>query len=231
MLTAEDTQKLEKAFRPQYEAACDEIMPARYRQVNPKTLQPSKLSRLPLEEQAKLYKEINERPLEGWAFFAPAGYSKTTVSWALFKHALRENLLRAIITGQSENIKRGGMDRPRLLTWTPCYCWHVVVPDWLKQIQQSWNENVAPPVVSSDKMAKARRDGFVPRLFLEEIDKCKEGSEWATNEFFLLLRALDEEKGQLVLDTNLTRQQFLNRFGETAYRRVKQLCNMREYGF
>ena len=46
-----------------------------------------------------------------------------------------------------------------------------------------------------------------------------------------LLRPIDGVKGQLVMDTNLTRQQFMNRFGETAYRRVKQLCNMREYGF
>jgi hypothetical protein len=102
----------------------------------------------------------------------------------------------------------------------------------LEKIQASWGDDRAcPPRLNFEQIAKAERDGFRPRVFLEEIDKIKEGSEWNTNKIFTLLNAVDKHKGQLVLDTNLSRQQFLDRFGEPIYRRVKENCNMWEYGF
>jgi hypothetical protein len=102
----------------------------------------------------------------------------------------------------------------------------------LAKIQASWGDDAAPkPRLSFDKIDKARRDGFVPRVFLEEIDKIKEGSEWNTNMIFTLVNAVDKHKGQLVIDTNLSKRQFMDRFGEAIYRRVKENCNMKEYGF
>jgi hypothetical protein len=236
--TPEEIQAVEEAKRMdqlkfEFANAWSALVPAKYQDVNPWKIQPSTKSRLPLEEQAKLYKDIQDHPLEGWAFFSPAGYSKTTCSWALFRYALQVNLKRAIWTGKSEYIRRGWGEGSVVHYWNPCYLYHEAVPEWIAKIQASWDENskVAPPALSFDKMEKARRDGFTPRVFLEEIDKIKEGSEWNTNQLFMLLNAVDKHKGQLVLDTNLSRRQFLDRFGEPIYRRVKENCNMREYGF
>lgn len=213
----------------QYRNAVAEI-PEKFRSVSEK-IQPSTKSRLPLEEQAKLYKEITQDKKwnEGWAFFAPAGYGKTTASWLLYKYALRENLARAIWTGQFEFVVN---ETRRALPFYPCYCWHIVLPEYLAQIQASWNdESVERPKLIFDKFAKAKEQGFRPRLFLEEIDKVKEGSEWANNILFTLFNAVDKHKAQLVFDTNLSKQQFINRFGEPITRRVKENCNVREWGF
>src|SRR4051794_33652217 len=80
----------------QYQNAVAEI-PEKFRSVN-QNIQPSPKSRLPLEEQAKLYTEIvqDKKWNEGWAFFSPAGFGKTTVSWLLYKYAIRQNLIHAL---------------------------------------------------------------------------------------------------------------------------------------
>ena len=221
--------ELKARLRREFDAAC-ELIPMKYRGITPSKLEANPKSHLPLAEQTKLYAEINAKPLEGWAFFAPAGFSKTTCSWAIFKHALLANLKRAVITGQEEYVRPGPTRRIRL--FTPCYVWHVSVPEWLERIQASWDDPmVEKPALTAEKIEKDRRAGFVPRVFLEEIDKIKEGSEWATGKLFNLLNEIDKHKGQLVLDSNLSKQQFLARFGEPFCRRVKENCNMREFGF
>jgi hypothetical protein len=88
-------------------------IPAKYRDVRLSKLEPSTKSRLPLEDQRKLYEDVNAHRLEGWAFFAPAGYSKTPVSWGLYKYALFDNLLRAVNTGKQEFVGRGHMEPSR----------------------------------------------------------------------------------------------------------------------
>jgi hypothetical protein len=211
----------------QYKNAVAEI-PEKFRDVNT-NIRPSTKSRLPLEEQAKLYKEIiqDRKFNEGWAFFAPAGYGKTTVSWLLYKYAIRQNLARALWTGKDEFVLRDKNPGYR-----PCYCWHIVLPEYLQQIQASWNDDtIERPKMIFDQFPKATRDGFTPRLFVEEIDKVKEGSEWANNIIFTLFNAVDKHKAQLVFDTNLSKQQFMNRFGEPIARRVKENCNIRQWGF
>jgi hypothetical protein len=212
----------------QYKNALKEI-PEKFLWVN-QNIQPNSQSRLSLEEQAKLYKEIvqDKKWNEGWAFFAPAGYGKTTTSWLLYKYAVRQNLIHSLKSGEREFTL--GWQREH--GYTPCYCWHIVLPEYLAQIQASWtDETVERPKLIFDKFAKAKEQGFRPRLFLEEIDKVKEGSEWANNILFNLFNAVDKHKAQLVFDTNLSKQQFMNRFGEPITRRVKENCNVREWGF
>ena len=112
-LRERDLKRYRENLKFQFEAGCAEIIPAKYREVRLTQLQPSKLSRQPFEDQVQLYKDVNEKKLEGWAFFAPAGYSKTTVSWGLFRYALFENLRTALWTGKEEFVRRGYMDGPR----------------------------------------------------------------------------------------------------------------------
>ena len=67
-------------------------------------------------------------------------------------------------------------------------------------------------------------------MFLEEIDKVKP-SEFSINQIFRLFYVIDRNQCQLVIDTNLSRQQFLDMFGEPIYRRMKENCHVKEYGF
>lgn len=111
-----------------------------------------------------------------------------------------------------------------------CYVYQVSVPEWIARIQASWDGGPKPRL-SFDKIKKARQDGFTPRVFLSEIDKIKQASEWNLNQIFMIFDAIDVHRGQLVFDTNLSKRQFVDRFGDAIARRVKENCNIREYGF
>ena len=205
-----------------------ETIPEKYRGIIPSKLAPSEKSRLPMEEQAKLYDEIRANPLSGWAFFAPAGYSKTTCSWALHKLAYAENLKKcaALPMGGEWHIQQPGEPH-----WHRCYVWRKSVPDLLAQQFACMDDRKAPkPDVSVEKIEKAVRDKITPRLFLEEIDKIKP-SEYAINQLFRIFDVIDRHKGQLVLDTNLSKKQFMDIFGEPIVRRIKENCIVKEYGF
>src|ERR1700733_10631392 len=97
-LTPEHIQAQKKAnteaFYKELFANVNRLVPAKYNtdEFRISKLQPSEKSRLPLEEQAKLYDEIRANPLAGWAFFAPAGCSKTSCSYSLFKAAVSANM-------------------------------------------------------------------------------------------------------------------------------------------
>jgi len=211
----------------QYKNAIAEI-PESFRWVD-QNIQPSSLSRLPLEEQAKLYKEITQDKKwnEGWAFFSPAAYGKTTATWLLYKYAIRQNLIHSLKTGEMEFTIGWHKEHG----YAPCYVWHIVLPEYIRQMQASWNdETVERPKLIFDKFAKAKEQGFRPRLFIEEIDKVSD-NKWTTDLLFTLFNAVDKHKAQLVFDTNLSKQQFMSRFGEPIYARVKRHCNMREWGF
>jgi hypothetical protein len=202
-------------------------IPEKYRGVRLSQLAPSDKSRLPLDGQQKLYDELRANPLGGWAFFAPAGYSKTTCSWALYKIALVDNLKRCLLTSGGTEWEP---DRPNRTDSPWVFVFQASMPEWLARIQASWDGGQKPRL-NFEKMGAARKLGYTPRVFLSEIDKIKDGSDWATNQIFMLFDAIDVHKGQLVFDTNLSREQFLNRFGEAIYRRVKENCERREYGF
>lgn len=225
-----DKEKFKRDVDLNFKNAVNEI-PEKFRWVD-QNIKPNPKSRLSMDEQAKLYAELTDKTkrLQGWAFFSPAGYGKTTASWLLYKYAIRQNIAHALWTGQEEFVVRDPNFAVRL--YVPCYCWHIVLPEYLAQIQASWtDEGVSRPKLIFDKFGKAKSQGFTPRLFIEEIDKIKDGSEWANNILFTLFNAVDKHKAQLVFDTNLSKQQFVNRFGEPIARRVKENCNIREWGF
>src|ERR1700693_441103 len=99
-------------------------------------------------------------------FLRTAGYSKTTVSWGLYKYALFDNLQHALNTGKSEWLRVGRFESHGVRYWTPCYVYHEAVPEWIEKIQASWDEEsrTAPPALSFDKLERARREGFTPRV-------------------------------------------------------------------
>jgi len=219
-------------------------IPKKYQEFRLQDIQPSSKSRLSLEEQAALYAEMKERPLDSWAFFAPAGYSKTVCSTVLYRKAVVANMLqwwnelyikndyqafewRAVSPGSWE-WHNPTPEVPRI------YVWRKSVPDLLQQHFDMFNaedrSTVAKPDITAEKIQEGLNKGLTPRVFLEEIDKVKP-SEFSINQIFRLFDVIDRNLCQLVIDTNLSRQQFLDMFGEPIYRRVKENCRMKEYGF
>jgi hypothetical protein len=209
-------------------------IPEKYRSVSLSRMKPSNLSRLSLEEQTKLYAELEARKDSGWAFFAPAGFSKTTCSYALYRHALVSNLKEAYRLGRGVP----GETKDKSGNWVPkeTFCvWRQSLPDLLAQMKARFTDPLAPaPIITVEKILTAVKEGMRPRVFLDEVDKVRgadEGGTYNTDELFRIFNALDENKGQLVIDTNLSKAQFLDKFGEAIARRVKEDCIMKEYGF
>lgn len=219
-------------------------IPVKYQDFRLETLQPSERSRLPLDEQAALYAEMREHPLEGWAFFAPAGFSKTVSSTVLYRRAVVENMVRWWNTIYIKNDYQAFEWRcaePGSREWynpppdiPRIFVWRKSMPDLLQQHFDLFNaENrseVAKPDITAEKIEQGLKKGLTPRVFIEEIDKVKP-SEFSIHQIFRLFDVIDRNLCQLVLDTNLSRQQFLDMFGEPIYRRIKENCRMKEYGF
>lgn len=217
-----------------------QTIPAKYQDFRLSTLQPSDKSRLPLEEQQKLYDEMREHPLDGYAFFAPAGFSKTVSSTVLYRKAILENMVQWWNKMYLQRDYQSWENRKNRDIHVPEYCppriyvWRKSMPDLLQQHFDLFNaENrseVAKPDITAEKIEQGLKKGLTPRVFIEEIDKVKP-SEFSINQIFRLFDVIDRNLCQLVLDTNLSRQQFLDMFGEPIYRRVKENCRMKEYGF
>jgi hypothetical protein len=224
------------------------VLPAKYRAIGLKGLQASEKSYLRMDLQARLYDELRANPDTGWAFFAPAGYSKTTCSYALYRRAIEVNL-------QAAWVRRPGgfgIDRPFLHNWGNSLSgpspfgkvkppelpytavWRKSVPDLLQQhfdfFNRGENKDLPKPEITVEKIEKAVSLGLKPRVFLEEIDKIKP-SEFAVNQLYRIFDAIDRHNGQIVIDSNLSKQQFGNVFGDPIVRRVKENCIVKEFGF
>jgi hypothetical protein len=202
-------------------------LPIKYRDFRLDDLKPDTKSRLPLPEQQLLYDELRAHPLDGYAFFAPAGFSKTTCSYALYRRAVSKNLGK----WWPQKGKWGAYEP--LTTIPRIYVWRKSVPDLIQQHFDLFNEkkgeDTPKPDITVKKIEDAVKRGFTPRVFLDEIDKVKL-SEFVHNQLFILIDAIDRHQGQLVIDSNLTKAQFVDTFGEAIGRRVKENCRVKEFG-
>lgn len=239
----ESDDQFREAFREIYRPIVKRTVPEKYLEFTLNDLKPSEKSRLPLDQQQALYDEMRAHPLDGWAFFAPAGYSKTVSSTALYRSALVANLLKwwplyAANDYQAFEWPKETGPGVKLLEEIPrIYAWRKSVPDLLQQHFDMFNyregegqSRPPKPDITVERIQEGLRRGLKPRVFLEEIDKIKP-SEFSINQIFRLFDALDRHPCQLVLDTNLSTAQFTDMFGEPIARRVKENCHVKEYGF
>jgi hypothetical protein len=201
------------------------VIPAHYQYANLKTLEPSERSMLPLDYQADLLKEMREHPDDSYAFFGPAGTSKTTFSAALYRRALFTDMRERYIKGEP--------------LFTNTACWRVTVKQLTDEAvafatfrefkdEDGLLHRAKEPTVSRRKIVAVKQKGHRPRLFLEEIDKMK-GSEFKQQELFDVLNGLYEADGQLVMNTNMTPEEFSNEFGAAFERRIAEMCRMKDF--
>jgi DNA replication protein DnaC len=182
-----------------------ENVPRHYRHLLMETLAPSDKSRLPFAKQVEVINQIRAEPTKSYAFFGPAGTSKTTFCVALFEQALWDNPYNCGST----------FSRP------------VQRSIWRKSTKYLLDEFVAYstgkevngkpakiPSVNRRVIDELGRRGIAsrPHLFLEEIDKVAY-SKFKTDTLFEILDAIYENEGQLVFNTNLTIPEFEAQFG------------------
>jgi len=189
-------------------------LPEKFRHVGLADLQPSPASFMPIEVQAALYDELRAAPLKGYAFFSPAGWSKTTVCTALYKAALWE---RCVVHPNNDPLLwRAGIG-----------IWRISAPLLIAQHQNYYDTHKMPDV-TAQTITRLNERHVRPRLFLEEIDKFKL-TEFAQNQIFNIVNTLYEANGQLVLNANVTFPQFEELFGPPVARRVSEMCVVKNY--
>jgi DNA replication protein DnaC len=183
------------------------------------TLTPSKKSRVPLDQQAEIVNKLRADPTKSYAFFGPAGTGKTTFGVALYEQALESNP-KACLGIYTPHIWRASA---KLLME------EFVAYATSKEVD---GKTAKEPRVNRRIVTTAVKNGLVPRLFLEEIDKVTY-TEFKSNCMFELFDAIYENKGQLVFNSNLTPGEFVKQFGPingpTIKRRIEE--TMKVYNF
>jgi len=198
-------------------------VPLHYRDIRLKDLRPSSVSYMPKEKQAALIQKIKQQPDESWAFFGPIGWSKTTYEVALYRHALQKVLKETWQSSVPQSVWR--VSAKQLMDE-----YHMWVTN-RERVDDKGNANPAPvPTVTREKIVKAAQAGFVPRLFLAEIDKFKM-SKFKNDSMFEVIDAIYENDGQLVLGSNMTMDELNdpNNFGPHFGRRIMENCNVEDY--
>ena len=192
-------------------------VPVHDRGVSLKTLSPSGKSRLHVDYQENVIAHLQKHPADSYAFFGPAGCSKTTYSVALYK----DNLLRAVYSGERFGGSISSVVRVSA---------KALMDDFVAAATGSVTKGkvvIQQPALSARKIKQIVSSGRVPRLFLSEIDKVSY-TDFKTNCLFEVIDGLYENEGQLVLDTNVPQDQlsslFVGATGEALMRRICEMC-------
>jgi hypothetical protein len=196
------------------------------------TLQSSDKSQLPSEKQTAVLAELRTNPDGSYAFFGPAGCSKTTFCVALYRRRL-VNWASNHPVRRFESDKWGG--DTLVAAKRACPIWRVsakaLLEDFVKESMHETHDGTATggrirPAVNRKDIARYGKEGA---LFIEEIDKVKY-TEYKVNALFEVIDACYENGTQLVFNTNLTPEKFAALFGPEVgpaiARRVVEHCEV-----
>lgn len=188
--------------------------PEEYRAFKLSALEPSEKSALSLERQRKVIDMVKAEPLGGYFFMGPPSIGKTVWTACLYRHALKVHL------AEHELVNAACLRR-----YFPV--WRISTKQMLDQhtehaLRQAEEDYIDKRQVTAEKIAHVRsQQKLTPRLFLEEIDKTKETEARRAN-LFAVLDAMMAHRGQLVLNSNLTPDEFAERFGADLWWRIEK---------
>lgn len=195
--------------------------PEEYRFARLWTLEPSEKSALAPERQQKVIELIKGAPDSGYFFLGPPGIGKTVWTAALYRHALNVHLAKgdAAPYGTRRYFPVWRITTKRMLDEHTEYALHQADMDEL-------DRRCNMPTVTPEKIAHVRNhQKIAPKLFLEEIDKTKETEARRAN-LFAVLDAMMAHQGQLVLNSNLTPEEFAERFGADLWWRIEKAAQI-----
>jgi hypothetical protein len=194
-------------------------VPPRYQGYFLRTLQPTDKVPLSVGRQEEILTMLRAEPEESYAFFGPAGTSKTTYLTALWA----ENMWRWIQADiKTKWFPVRMVNAKKLLDEFTDWAMHrfdAIGPE-------SDVSPVAPPAITREKVESWTKQGIKARLFLEEIDKIGRDTEARKANLFDVVDAVYGHEGQLVLCSNLTPVQFEEQFGSVFARRIGEMCKV-----
>jgi hypothetical protein len=163
---------------------------------------------------------LKMNPDLGYSFFGPPRAGKTVWTMALYGHALWRH-----ITTPYEGASRKEKYLPVWkITTKQMLDEHTVyaTTQWEDEVDRRLNQ----PTITAAKFAYVRNvQRTTPRLFLEEIDKVRE-TESRRNNLFEVLDGLKSNEGQLVLNSNLTPEEFAEKFGADLWWRINEMTKV-----
>ena len=187
-------------------------------------LKPSDLCKLDPEKQAKVIAKVQAAPDEGWAFFGPPGTGKSTLSAAIYKNvAGREWYKHSFGSSYEINQHIWRITARQLCDEAQDYATGKYEEGVMKFLSGGQATTVYSPTVTRAKILRAKQKNLVPHLFLEEMDKVNL-TEFRRAAIFDVYSAVHECEGQIVLNSNLSWDEFVQTFGETVWR-IDEACN------
>ena len=233
---ATDDPRLEAMMWQQCWRCCDSVrrlelfmltyfpnVPPAYRHCILSKLGPSTKSCVPLERQQQVIDALRANPGAGYAFFGKPSTGKTAMTTALYAEAL----WRYVNTDDPDPANA----RKNRCKYFPI--WRLSTKrlldehtEWATRRFDRDDEGFAvvdPPTVTAEKIAYVRGKGRTPRLFLEEIDKVKETESRRAN-LFEILNAMQQNQGQLVINSNYRLEEFGKMFGDDLMWRITDIC-------
>jgi DNA replication protein DnaC len=174
-----------------------ELIPKHYRWISLPDLKPDPICKLPLDQQATVLEIVQNIPFQNYFLHGPAGVGKTTISTALYIHAIEDWAWESF---------RGGVPTESV--------WRTTANALCEQYQRSMDFNSDEvPLVTQGKISAAQKAGLVPRLFIEEIDKIGT-TKTRLNTLFTVINMIYEADGQLVTTSNLSDSGLIDYFGK-----------------
>lgn len=161
--------------------------------------------------QQEMIDEVKANPEDSFILSGKNSWGKTTCSYALYRHAMYEEMMR--IWNSDHKIK--WFNGAIFGKWGDEFAVCKVTAESLLQQYAEWRtrrDDACEPVVTRRLIEKFKRHGVRFHLFLEEIDKITM-SEPKRNTLFEIVNALCEFGGQLVITTNLRKDELADLLG------------------
>ena len=198
-------------------------MPAAYRQHTLTNLQPYEgtTNVVSLEKQTAIIKMLKDAPESGWSFFGAPHAGKTVWTSALYAHNLFRFFMGVSLSVESDRQKTRGKTAVWRIKAKTLLDQHTV---WsMKRFDKDEDGAYCTdePDITVEKIIKYRRLGVKSKLYLEEIDKVSL-TEARTANLFEIIDTLHEEGGVVVINSNLTPEEFIVRFGEQFAWRINE---------
>jgi len=169
---------------------------------------------------ADLLDQVRKNPYSCFLLVGPAGTGKTTLMTAMYQRALQTwSYLSYVKRNPTEAV------------------WKVDGPALSKQFREWEMRNreardseasVPPPEVTAAKILAAVRAGFVPCVFIDEIDKIKLDSDFQAKAFHDVITVAQANGGMVCASSNLGAQNLMKALGtQVGAAVVRRLCGSR----
>jgi len=204
-------------------------VPARYRSLRLSQMVPSPLAKnAPLPLQQRMIDHCKTTVWESQFFLGPVGCGKTALQYALWRCWVGRVVHRYIMESVMGCWPIWNVDANELLDQHHAYVTSRETTDDKGNTIKPKYPEVTPELIRFVANKYPLDQHFKPVLVLREIDKLN-ATEFKIDVLFKIIGFLHDHKGVLILDSNLTWEQFVERFGLPLARRVRVLCHLVDY--